>query len=79
MILYGINNIRDLFGHKVLLYALSLFWLWSHIILIMDLVHSFVSCFLQVDLGLIKTNPICDLGVWLSDVSVYFCCKMFDI
>lgn len=25
MILYGINNIRDLFGHKVLLYALSVF------------------------------------------------------
>lgn len=32
MILYGINNIRDLFGHKV-------------------------------DLGLIKTNPICRLGI----------------
>ncbi|CAN6476928.1 unnamed protein product [Victoria cruziana] len=32
MILYEINNIRDLFGHKV-------------------------------DLGLIKTNPICRLGI----------------
>ena len=78
MILYGINNIRDLFGHKVLLYALPSGYEVT-IILIMDLVHSFVSCFLQVDLGLIKINPICGLGVWFNDVSMYFCCKMFDI
>lgn len=35
----------------------------GHIVFIMDLVHSFVSCFVQVDLGLIKTNPICRLGL----------------
>jgi hypothetical protein len=30
MILYGINNIRDLFGHKVLLYAVSLLAMRSY-------------------------------------------------
>jgi len=64
MILYGYNNIRDLFGHKVITIMPFLSSGYEgHIVFIMDLVHSFVSCFVQVDLGLIKTNPICRLGL----------------
>lgn len=62
MILYGIDNIRDLFGHKVL----HTFILPAAMMLLGLKVENdvaYVSCYLQVDLGLIKRNPICRLGI----------------
>lgn len=59
MILYEIDNIRDLFGHKVqdltLVYTTASLESNGLIVLL-----SFVT---QVDLGLIKRNPICRIGI----------------
>ena len=65
MILYGYNNIRDLFGHKVI--AICPFCLLAkRSYCFHNGFSSFISRFMQVDLGLIKTNPICRLGLWLN-------------
>ena len=59
MILYGIDNIRDLFGHKVTHDHLQIWHATSEEAVLGLLIHC--VCGEQVDLGMIKTNPICRL------------------
>lgn len=62
MILYGIDNIRDLFGHKVWLcdgYELGKH-IDDHVI---NFFYFLLFASLQVDLSLIKSNPICRIGI----------------
>ncbi|KAK9281819.1 hypothetical protein L1049_004725 [Liquidambar formosana] len=63
MILYGIDNIRDLFGHKVQLYLLSICDLLINTVFDVNWIAFFCHLVLQVDLGLIKRNPICRIGI----------------
>ncbi len=59
MILYGIDNIRDLFGHKVTHDHLQIRHATSEEAVLGLLNHCVFDG--QVDLGMIKTNPICRL------------------
>ena len=69
MILYGIDNIRDLFGHKVghpsccvsrLLAQLLMYCSPAYVLLS-------VSVTLQVSLSVVKQNPICRLNMQTTD------------
>lgn len=55
MILYGIDNIRDLFGHKVSVLVLG--------DVSLDTYHDILTFCLQVSLNLIRKNPLCRLGL----------------
>ena len=57
MILYGIDNIRELSGHKV-----GLFWCVRARRLRAQLVEASV-CGTQVNLSTVRKNPVCRLGL----------------